>query len=303
MNILETEIAISSLHSTGDYLVLRRLNLEKDPRFTKKSVPGAEIAICIDTETTGMDYTADKIIEIGMVAFEYDPHTANIIRICDRYSGFEDPGRPLPEEIKEITGITDDMVAGKVFDTDQVNRMAQSASLVIAHNAAFDRKFVEARFPAFIDLPWACTVSQLNWQAERVSSRSLEYLLYKCGGHFIDAHRALDDAEGVLGLLLSHFPVSNQPIFGALLRNAVETTTKICAVGAPYDRKDDLKQRGYRWNDGSRGGCKGWWICVPQDAEKDELRYLAAEIYPGGNTNSVEISRIDSFARFSVREA
>jgi len=303
MNILETEIAISALHSTGDYLVLRRLNLENDPRFTNKSVPGSEIAICIDTETTGMDYAADKIIEIGIVVFEYDPRNANIIRICDRYSGFEDPRRPLPDEIKEITGITDDMVAGKVFDDDQIAGLAQRASLVIAHNAAFDRKFVEARFPVFVDMPWACTVSQLNWQAERVSSRTLEYLLYKCGGYFINAHRALDDAEGLLGLLLAHFPASNQPIFSALLRNAAETTSKICAVGAPYDRKDDLKQRGYRWNDGSRGGCKGWWICVPQDAEKDELRYLAAEIYPGGNTNSVEISRIDAFARFSVREA
>lgn len=303
MNILETEIAISSLHSTGDYLVLRRLNLENDPRFTNKSVSGSEIAICIDTETTGMDYAADKIIEIGMVVFEYDPRTANIIRICDRYSGFEDPGRPLPEEIKEITGITDEMVAGKVFDEDQIAGMAQRASLVIAHNAAFDRKFIEARFPVFAGLPWACTVSQLDWRAERISSRSLEFLLYKCGGYFVNAHRAQDDAEGVLGLLLAHFPVSNQPIFSALLRNAAETTSKICAVGAPYDRKDDLKQRGYRWNDGSRGGCKGWWICVPQDAEKDELRYLAAEIYPGGNTNGVEISRIDAFARFSVREA
>jgi DNA polymerase-3 subunit epsilon len=302
MNILETEIAISSLHSTGDYLVLRRLNLEKDSRFTKKSVPGSEIAICIDTETTGMDYAADKIIEIGIVAFEYDPRTANIIRICGRYSGFEDPGRPLPEEIKEITGITDEMVAGQAFDDNLVNRIAQKANLVIAHNAAFDRKFVEERFPVFAGLPWACTVSQLDWRAERVSSRTLEYLLYKCGGQFINAHRALDDAEGVLGLLLAHFPVSNQSIFSSLLENSGEMTSKICAVGAPFDKKDILKERGYRWNDGSKGGCKGWWVCVPQAAEKDELNYLATEIYTGGNTNNVEINRIDAFARFSVRE-
>lgn len=302
MNILETEIAISALQSTGNYQVLRKLNLEKDPRFTNKSVSGSEIAICIDTETTGMDYAADKIIEIGMVAFEYDPRTANIIRICDRYSGFEDPGRPLPDEIKEITGITDDMVAGKVFDTDRVNRMSQSASLVIAHNAAFDRKFVEAKFPAFVDLPWACTVSQLDWRAERISSRSLEFLLYKCGGYCINAHRALDDAEGVLGLLLGDFPVSGKPIFSALLEKAGEMTSRISAVGAPFDKKDILKQRGYRWNDGSRGGCKGWWISVPMAAEQDELDYLAREIYPGGRTDSIEINRIDALVRFSVRE-
>jgi DNA polymerase-3 subunit epsilon len=303
MNPLETEIAISELHSTGDFVVLRKLNLERDPRLTHNPAHGSEIAACIDTETTGIDHTADKIIEIGMVAFEHDPATSSIIRISERYSGFEDPGMPLPDDVIEITGITDEMVAGQEFDDDRVKGIAQRANLVIAHNAAFDRKFIEARFPFFARLPWACTVSQLNWNAERISSRTLEFLLYKCGGYFINAHRALDDAEGVLGLLLARLPLSNKSIFSALLEKSGEMTSKICAVGAQFDEKDILKQRGYRWNDGSQGGCKGWWIDVSQDAEKDELGYLAKEIYPGGNTNSVVINRIVAFARFSIREA
>ena len=80
-------------------------------------------------------------------------------------------------------------------------------------------------------------------------------------------------------------------------------TSRICAVGAPYDKMDILKQRGYRWNDGSNGGCKGWWADVPQHLEQNELKYLAKEIYPGGNTASIDINRIDAYARFSVREA
>ena len=301
MNVLEAEIAISALHSSGDYLVLRKLCLERDSRFTHKSVSGSKTAICIDTETTGMDYQTDKIIEIGIVAFEYDPATGSIIRISDRYSGFEDPGASLPPEIIEITGITDDMVAGQSFDNDRVLEIASKASLAIAHNAAFDRKFVEARYPLFSRLPWACTVSQLNWQAERISSRTLEYLLYKCGGYCINAHRALDDAEGLLGLLMSRFPVSDRPIFQELLERSSKLTSKICAVGAPFDRKDILKKRGYRWNDGTRG-CKGWWINVPSDLEQAEMNYLANEIYPGGRIDNVEINRIDALARFSIRE-
>jgi DNA polymerase-3 subunit epsilon len=302
MNELEAEIAISSLHSTGKYQVLRKLDLAHDNRFTMRPVPGAKVAICLDTETTGMDYTSDKIIEIGMVAFEYDPVAGKIIRISDRYSGFEDPGQPLPAEIIEITGITDDMVAGQAFDNDRVIALAQKASLVIAHNAAFDRKFVEARYPIFAQLPWACTVSQINWQSERLASRSLEFLLYKCGGYCINAHRALDDAEGVLGLLLADRPVSGKNVFESLLEASTDLTSKICAAGAPFDKKDLLKQRGYRWNDGTKNGCKGWWISLPQEHEHEEMAYLANEIYPGGNTNGVEINRIDAYARFSVRE-
>lgn len=302
MNVLEAEIAITALHSTGEYTVLRKLNLELDPRFSQKKVQSAKIGLCIDTETTGLNHADDKIIELGIIAFEYDPTTSAIIRIIDKYNGFEDPGCPLANEITEITGITDEMIAGQSFDDDRVKYLADKASLVIAHNSAFDRKFVEERYPDFARLPWACTVTQIDWGKERISSRTLEYLLYKCGGFSINAHRALDDAEGVLGLLLCKLPVSGAPIFKALLEKSDELTSKICAVGAPFDKKDILKQRGYRWNDGTGIGCKGWWTDVPQYLEQDELFYLESEIYPGGKTGSVEINRIDAYARFSARE-
>ena len=302
MNALEAEIAITALHATGEFTVIRKLNLEQDLRFSRQSVPGSKIGLCLDTETTGLNYSQDKIIELGIVAFEYDPVTGAIIRITGHYNGFEDPGFPLPPEITEITGITDEMIAGQIFDNERVKELVDKATLVIAHNAAFDRKFVEVRYPAFARVPWACSVNQIDWAKERISSRSLEYLLYKCGGYSINAHRALDDAEGVLGLLLGNLPLSGTPIFKSLLDKADELTSKICAIGAPFDKKDVLKQRGYRWNDGSGGGCKGWWTNVPHYLEQDELSYLGKEIYPNGNTDSVDISRIDAYARFSVRE-
>ena len=149
MNILEAEIAITALHATGDYTVIRKLNLERDTRFSKKPVKGAKIGLCLDTETTGLNYAEDKIIELGIVAFEYDPLAGTIIRITDRYNGFEDPGRPLPKEITEITGITDEMIAGQTFNNERIKELADVATLVIAHNAAFDRKFVENRYA-----PW-----------------------------------------------------------------------------------------------------------------------------------------------------
>ncbi|MEI6703027.1 MAG: 3'-5' exonuclease [Deltaproteobacteria bacterium] len=302
LNALEAEIAITALHSTGEFTVIRKLNLERDSRFSHRRVQSSKVGLCLDTETTGLNHKEDKIIELGIVAFEYDPMTAEIILISDRYNGFEDPGRSLPKEITEITGITDEMVAGQSFDDDHVKALADMATLVIAHNSAFDRKFVENRYPLFAKLPWSCTLSQIDWAKERIGSRSLEYVLYKCGGYSINAHRALDDAEGVLGLLLGSFPISGTPIFKILLEKSNELTSRICAVGAPFDKKDILKQRGYRWNDGSVSGCKGWWTDVPQYLEQDELSYLGTEIYPNGNTGSVDINRIDAYARFSVRE-
>lgn len=300
-NQLQAEIAITALHATGDYQVLRKITLDRDTRFTHKPSPAGRIGLCLDTETTGLNHTQDTIIELGIVAFEYDPQTGQIIRITERYNGFEDPGHPLAKEIIEITGITDEMVKGQQFDQGAVNRLAEQASLVIAHNAAFDRPFVEQRFPAFKQVPWACTLNQIDWQAQRLQARSLEYLLFKFGW-CINAHRALDDAEGVLGLLLETLPVTGQPVFAALLENSAVSITRIYAVNAPFDKKDLLKQRGYRWSDGSNNSPKCWWISIPESQEQDEFAYLASEIYPGGRTDSVEIRRVSPLDRFSVRE-
>lgn len=300
-NPLEAEIAITALHATGDYQVLRKINLDRDTRFTHKKRTGTRIGLCLDTETTGLSHAGDKIIELGIVAFEYEPLTGEIIRITDRYNGFEDPEQPLANEIIEITGITDEMLTGQRFNDAAINALAAQASLVIAHNASFDRPFVEDRFPSFKTVPWACTVTQINWQAERLQARSLEYLLFKFGW-CINAHRALDDAEGVLGLLLETLPVTERSVFAALLEHSAESITKLYAINAPFDKKDLLKQRGYRWNDGSNNTAKCWWISIPESKEQEELSYLATAIYPKGYADSVEVKRILPVDRFSIRE-
>jgi DNA polymerase-3 subunit epsilon len=301
LNQLEAEIAITALHATGEYQVLRKINLDRDVRFTHKTRPGTCSGLCLDTETTGLSHAEDAIIELGIVAFDYDPLTGTIIRITGRYNGFEDPGYPLSREIIEITGITDEMVHGQSLDEEAVHRLLEQASLVIAHNAAFDRPFVEARFPAFKQVPWACTVTQIDWQAERLQARSLEYLLFKFGW-CINAHRALDDAEGVVGLLLGELPVSEGSVFKALLDRAGESIIRLYAINAPFDKKDLLKQRGYRWNDGSSGAPKCWWISIPESKEQDEFSFLSQEIYMNGNTSAVMLKRISPLDRFSVRE-
>jgi DNA polymerase III epsilon subunit-like protein len=43
---------------------------------------------------------------------------------------------------------------------------AAPARLVVAHNAAFDRKFLERPCETFSTKPWACSISQINWAAE-----------------------------------------------------------------------------------------------------------------------------------------
>ena len=299
---LEAEKAIAELEATGKFKVLRKLDMEHDPRFTQRSVNEPLIGLCLDTETTGLDYQQDKAVEIGIIAFEYDPTSGEILRICGRYSGLEDPGFPLSDEVSAIHGITDDMLVGKHFDDEQITALATRASLVIAHNADFDRKFVENRFPVFATLPWACSLYQINWDEEDVKYRSLEYLLFACCKSFFTPHRALDDAEAVLSLLLGYLPESKAPVFKTLLDSSAEVFSRIWAVNAPYASKELLKAHKYRWSDGETSSYKAWNKLVPQSREQKELSFLAKKIYPVGNTNAVKIVRSDALSRYSVRE-
>ena len=131
---------IDQLTATGGYKVIRRLK----PVVQYHDDTGAQklVGLYLDTEATGLNPDTDKVIELAMVPFEYDA-AGLIYRILPAYNAFHDPGVHIPALITRITGITNQLVAGQAIDLDQVARLLSGASLVIAHNARFDRPLVE----------------------------------------------------------------------------------------------------------------------------------------------------------------
>ena len=206
---------------------------------------------------------------------------------------------PIPKEISRLTGITDDDVRGQTLDDDAVAALAADASLVIAHNAGFDRRFLERRFPVLVDTPWGCSREQVPWAAEGLRSRSLDYLLYRFG-YFFDGHRALNDCQAVLHLLSLTLPVSGQPILPVFLENARRRAWRIWALETDFDLKDLLKARGYRWSNGEDGRPRAWFRDVDEADLAEEEQFLAEKIYGGQPRH--DRSRIDFRNRFSDRE-
>lgn len=103
-------------------------------------------------------------MEIGLVAFRYDPETGRSYRVLDSFGALEDYGILITPEITEITGITNEMVAGQHIDDARIAELVSGASIVIAHNSRFDRPFLEQRFPVFEELPWGCSFAgRLGW--------------------------------------------------------------------------------------------------------------------------------------------
>lgn len=285
----------ANLEKSDDYRVLRRLKLSS---AFAQALPDSllETGVVIDTETTGLDPVTDRIIEVGIIVFQYDPTSGQPVRHVDSYVEFEDPGHLLSEQTTSITGITDEMVSKKRFDDERVSSLVANADIVIAHNAKFDRAFLERRFPVFASLPWGCSMADVDWSREKIGSRKLEFLAFKLG-FFFDAHRALEDCEALLGILSKPLPISRQPALRQVLDNLSRVDYTIHATNAPFAKKDVLKDRRYQW-DGER---KQWKKTIlGNSAFEDELRWLRGAVYEGASA-IIEVEDVDARSRYSGR--
>jgi len=198
-------------------------------------------------------------------------------------------------EITKLTGITDEMVDGQMIDMHQVRSMVAPADLVIAHNADFDRPFCEAFSNVFANKAWACSVSEIDWSIRGFEVTKLGYLIGQAG-YFHDGHRAVDDCYALLEVLDRSVGEGETP-FAELVRNSGQSLARIFAEHSPFEMKDHLKARGYRWSDGSDGRPKSWWIEVDEDAVRDELQYLRAEIYRWEEADP-PVQHLTAFDRF-----
>ena len=289
----EHEAMAQTLAQHPDFRVLRRLV----PRTDYGGLQGqsTQRVIVLDTETTGLDSQNEKVIELAMLSVRVDSVTGLPVGPVSIYESFEDPGKPIPPQITEITGIDDSMVQGQRIDDAAVTALVAQADLVVAHNAGFDRPFVEGRWPVFAGKAWGCSFQGIDWKKEGSGSAKLEFLASE-RGWFYDAHRAQVDCHALLQVL--SVPLSDgQTGLARLLAEAGQTRYKLRATGAPFETKDKLKSRGYRWD----GEGRVWWCSLASDALLDaECAWLRDEVY-GSRSARVQIEAMNSLVQFSSR--
>ena len=296
--ITEPEALARALEAHPDYRVLRRLTPRLDwPEMPNTPGPLRLRVVVLDTETTGLDASKDKIIELAMLRFDVDMATGLPVGRVQVFDELEDPGIPIPAEVQALTGIRDADVAGKRLDMQLVADMLDGVDLVVAHNAGFDRPFCEARCALFQDIAWACSFADMDWKAQGRSSQKLESLAQDLG-LFYDAHRADMDCHALLAVLTA--PLPNDPAGNALatlITASRQAAYRLSATGAPFETKDRLKTRGYRWN----GEQRVWQTRIGSDAALEtELQWLRAQVY-GTRQASVALEQTDALVRYSSR--
>jgi len=145
--------------------------------------------VALDIETTGLDLDGDEITEIGAVKF-------NERRIEGEWHSLINPGRRIPQQITQLTGITDAMVrnAPRIHDIADDLESFVGDLPVLGHNVKFDLGFLRKKgiLKTNESLDTYDMASVLMPTAGRYRLGSLAQSL----GILLPAtHRALDDAR------------------------------------------------------------------------------------------------------------
>ena len=208
----------TGLHYPGIAHLLRVAAIGVPEEFSVDDEVSRLPIVALDTETTGRDASVDRIVEVAAVVWD----GTNVV---ERLSWLVNPGRPIPKEASDIHGISDADVAGQPLFSDILPSLLETLRhrVPLAYNAQFDRQFLTEEYnrsavletisvPAFRrNVEW---IDPLVWvrevqQSER--SKALGDVCLRLGIPLANAHRATDDAEAALKVLLAIMPDSRIP--------------------------------------------------------------------------------------------
>ena len=272
----ELKEIINTNVNQSDWKLIRKLNLPK--QYNEPSTGEIKKGVVLDVEATGLSIGHDDVIQLALLPFEYEVPSGKILSIKkeEAFDGLREPRIPISTEASLITGITNEMVINKKIESKDVENIINNTDLIIAHNASYDRPMVEQHWNCFKNVSWACTFKSIDWLQEGFSSAKLE-LLGVNFGWFYEGHDAFNDCEACLALLSETLPNRDSTVFSAVREYASNPTFLIKAIDAPYNKRNILRRKGYKWRPADQLNGKVWWTETKNYEE--EVKWLHEEIY------------------------
>ena len=166
--------------------------------------------VLFDTETTGLAYSRDEIIEFAAVVVERVNGTPAVIREYDELIALS-PGGYVPLNIQELTGITTQDLREKGLPKTRVCRdiaeMIQGNTLLLAYNAHFDLSFLFYMLLRDGDPAILKGKDKLDLLTVYKDRRPYPHKLcsaieaYGLSGKVVNSHRAVDDVIATVAVM------------------------------------------------------------------------------------------------------
>ena len=151
--------------------------------------------VVVDTETTGLNFRECELIEIAAARLRGT-------EVIDRFQTFVHPTGPIPDKIKKLTHISDVDVVDAPSAREAVAAFYNfcNGASIIAHNASFDRQFIESvRGAKQNENEWIDSLALSRIALPRLSSHKLSDMATAFGCDSV-THRAMDDVDALCGM-------------------------------------------------------------------------------------------------------
>lgn len=163
-----------------------------------------------DTETTGLDFQRDEIIEFAAIVVEKQGSKIVVTEEYDELIALT-PGNTIPLKIQQLTGITNEDVAAKGISKDRIcgdiARMVAGNTLLLAYNAHFDLSFLFYLLLRSGDPAILKGKDKLDLLTVYKDRRNYPHKLcnaidaYNLTGKVVNSHRAVDDVLATLEVM------------------------------------------------------------------------------------------------------
>nr|WP_320675471.1 3'-5' exonuclease [Prochlorococcus sp. MIT 1341] len=229
-----------------------------------------ETLLILDTETTGLDPKTDQCLEVGVILFHISSR-AVLAQQSLLFPVDENAAEHINRIPASVTKLTQPWSLGLKY----LEALIETADIVVAHNASFDRQWFGRPPLPRVTKPWVCSMEDIVWpEGKNLRPRpSVRDLALAYGVPVWSAHRALTDC-----IYLSEV-FSRCEDLETLLRQGMEPKTLMRAE-VSYEQRHLARNAGFRWND----PVKGAWSkrLTIREAEKLDfpVKSLDSQNYP-----------------------
>lgn len=170
-----------------------------------------ESYVVVDVETTGLDPSRDKLIEVAALKVQDS-------KVVDSFSSLINPGVPVSDFIAELTGITNEQLENAPLAGDVLNELSAfiGYDVLVGHNVNFDINFLYDNFMRYLNKPLSNNFVDTLRLSKKYFKNAPSYKLSLLAKHLninIEvSHRALDDCETTNRLYTKLLEASKRPL-------------------------------------------------------------------------------------------